>query len=197
MTLPLDELERKALAIGPEEWFAHACRAGKGTDCWCGVVGTSPDPADDEMDSVIGAGACTKRVADYIAAADPQTVLALIAELKAHRATPLGAKIAELISERGQLREENASLREECKRLKEDLRSSRVTKYVAEAEHLERQLNTLRAAAQDTAKALEGLLKSKGLKEAPLYDYCESIPVAREALAKLAAVLGTSPDNKV
>lgn len=53
----------------PGPWYAHHCFAGKNKECWCMVVGTTPDPTHKDMDSVVGAGSCAREDAYLIAAA--------------------------------------------------------------------------------------------------------------------------------
>lgn len=71
--------KRKIAKNSPKgPWFSHSCMAGKNTECWCKVVGTSPNPSDDNMDSIIGAGSASIRVADFIAAFNPSEALKLL-----------------------------------------------------------------------------------------------------------------------
>lgn len=76
------ELKAKAEAAGNVFWFSHHCFRGERIDCWCKVIGTSPDPTHEDMDSVVGAGSVNATNADFIAAANPITILRLLAEIK-------------------------------------------------------------------------------------------------------------------
>jgi hypothetical protein len=63
----LEEISARLAKATPGPWYAHHCKAGKDTECWCKVVGTSPDPEHDDMDNVIGLGSCVADDADLIA----------------------------------------------------------------------------------------------------------------------------------
>lgn len=76
----LEEVSRRAKAATPGAWYAHHCAAGKGTGCWCKVVGTAADPEAHDMDSVISMGAVGAKDADFIAHSrtDIEKLLAIV-----------------------------------------------------------------------------------------------------------------------
>jgi hypothetical protein len=63
----LDALEKLNRERTPGPWYSHHCFAGKRTECWCKVIGTTPDPADEAMDGVASAGSIRTADADFIA----------------------------------------------------------------------------------------------------------------------------------
>ena len=73
----IDKLEALAKAATPGPWRSESCGVD---DCWCEVVN-----CDAREEGVSGSGALSKCDARYIAEANPATVLALIAEVRALR----------------------------------------------------------------------------------------------------------------
>lgn len=60
----------------PGPWYAHHCHAGKNKECWCMVVGTSPDPTNTGMDNIVSAGSVSRENI-YLIAAAPEMLEAL------------------------------------------------------------------------------------------------------------------------
>lgn len=59
--------------------------------------------------------------------------------------------------------------------------------YAAAAKDAEKQLDREREKSERLAKALQRMLNSEALKEAPFYNYCESVSDAMELLAAHAS----------
>ncbi|OBR52349.1 ead/Ea22-like family protein [Paraburkholderia tropica] len=94
----LDKLEELAEAATPGPWRAESCGID---DCWCEVVN-----CDSREEGVSGSGALSKRDARYIAAANPATILTLIAEVRALR-----TQLHDFTTQCGELNEEVVRLR--------------------------------------------------------------------------------------
>lgn len=62
----------------PGPWYSHFCFAGTRNECWCNVVGTSPDPKHENMDKVIGQGSANVADAAHIAHNNPEFITALV-----------------------------------------------------------------------------------------------------------------------
>lgn len=79
----LEELERKARAASKGRWKCVSCGE---PNCWCAVVETSEiDSHTNRPVLIASAGSVFKADAEYIAAAHPEVILNLIAEVKSLR----------------------------------------------------------------------------------------------------------------
>jgi hypothetical protein len=107
----LKDAEAKAT---PGNWYSHHCKSGKDTECWCKVVGTSPDPSHDYMDAVISAGSTKREDAEFITLAR-NLMPKLIQEVAALRAS---SSTQFLLSQNLELREQRAGLTEELEKLR-------------------------------------------------------------------------------
>jgi len=76
---PLAQLEAAAREATPGPWYAECCHVGP--SCWCRTVGNKAG-SDDLNHCVVTAGGIGTKDAEYIALANPQTILALIGRLR-------------------------------------------------------------------------------------------------------------------